>query len=178
MLSNKKNCPLLYETLVNEIDNSPEKSYYVETDSRKVTRKTTVCPIDDSKLPPNWKGITAAICVQRIGYRYHKQTTQTAYFFVKGTVPSAQVAAALVRRHWEIENGLHRTKDVIYREDKNRIKNKERAANWSLLLNFTYNSFIFMGFKSVTIAIEKLANQVQELYHFATQTHYEKFCSC
>ena len=174
-MPNKKNCSLLYQLLENEIDNSPEKSSYVETDARKVTRKTTICPIDDRKLPTNWKGITAAICVQRMGYRYHKKTTQTAYFFVKGTVPSAQAAAALVRRHWQIENGLHRTKDVIYHEDKNRIRNKERAANWSLLLNITFNSFIFMGFKSVTIAIERLANKVQELYHFTTQTHYEKF---
>ncbi len=40
---------------------------------------------------------------------------------------SAKRFGALVRGHWDIENGSHRQRDVLWGEDRQRMKNHTRA---------------------------------------------------
>lgn len=50
--------------------------------------------------------------------------------------PAAELFAAAVRRHWHIENGLHWTLDVVFREDKLRSKEKNGIHNLGLIRRF------------------------------------------
>ena len=42
----------------------------------------------------------------------------------------------MVRRHWHIENGLHWTLDIVFREDKLRSKEKNGIHNLGLIRRF------------------------------------------
>lgn len=50
--------------------------------------------------------------------------------------PIAELFATAVRRHWHIENGLHWTLDVVFREDKLRLKEKNGIHNLGLMRRF------------------------------------------
>ena len=67
-----------------------------------------------------------------------------------------------IRGHWQIENNLHRTKDVFQNEDKNMIKNKRLAENVSMLQTVTINLIRRFGMSSVKMANEKYANRVKQ----------------
>jgi len=54
---------------------------------------------------------------------------------------SAQDFLAVVRRHWDIENGLHWGLDVIFREDDCRSRKDHGPENLALLRRFCVNTF-------------------------------------
>lgn len=54
---------------------------------------------------------------------------------------SAQELLTVVRRHWDIENGLHWPLDVIFREDECRTRKDHGPENLALLRRFCVNTF-------------------------------------
>lgn len=57
-------------------------------------------------------------------------------YFLCSIKPVAELFAVAVRRHWHIENGLHWTLDVVFREDKLRSKEKNGVHNLGLIRRF------------------------------------------
>lgn len=53
----------------------------------------------------------------------------------------AQDFLAVVRRHWDIENGLHWELDVVFREDDCRSRKDHGPENLALLRRFCVNTF-------------------------------------
>ena len=76
-------------------------------------------------------GIAILIC-QRDG----KETTQTRYYISSLGLGVKQFARA-VRSHWSIENSLHWSLDVTYREDQSRIRHQHLRENFAWLNRFT-----------------------------------------
>ena len=54
---------------------------------------------------------------------------------------SAQELLAIVRRHWDVENGLHWQLDVVFREDDCRTRKDHGPENLALLRRFCVNTF-------------------------------------
>tara|TARA_B100000378_G_scaffold120834_1_gene97279 strand:- start:7873 stop:8139 length:267 start_codon:yes stop_codon:yes gene_type:complete len=52
---------------------------------------------------------------------------------------SAEPAAAIVRGHWAIENTLHWTLDVVFREDQSRLRKGNGAVNMAIVSHFAIN---------------------------------------
>ena len=76
-------------------------------------------------------------------------------------LPAKEFATG-IRGHWQIENNLHRVKDVFQNEDKNVIKNIKLARNVSILQSVVINLFRRAGIKSIKMGNEKYANKVLE----------------
>ena len=57
-----------------------------------------------------------------------KTSTEQRYF-ATSLVVDAEVLAGAVRGHWGVENGLHWTLDVAFREDESRTRVDHAAAN-------------------------------------------------
>lgn len=57
-------------------------------------------------------------------------------YYLCSIPPIAELFATAVRRHWHIENGLHWTLDVVFREDKLRSKEKNGVHNLGLIRRF------------------------------------------
>lgn len=62
----------------------------------------------------------------------------TRYFISSATL-SAQTAAKAVRGHWMIENALHWTLDVIFKDDQSRLRKGHGARNMAVVRHFAIN---------------------------------------
>jgi predicted transposase YbfD/YdcC len=96
----------------------------------------------------NYPHIKSFIKVERIGYRGDKEYNQTLYYISSKRL-DAEMFAKRIQEHWLIENQVHWVKDVIFREDKSRIKNKEVAGKFSLLITLILNVYRSWGFISI-----------------------------
>jgi predicted transposase YbfD/YdcC len=188
----KGNCQALLRCAKTTIEASEAVSIDTTTDNRGVTRTVNVCAVNEKILPKNWVGVTGFIKVTRTGKRkpskkkHGKRVVipkdndgtfcETVYYVVIKEIPTVKECARSVKGHWGIENDTHRNKDVILNEDKNKIRDCDRAANLSQIFNLVLNLFKFIGFKSLTLAIEAVAHDIKRLYEgISTCSSYVKF---
>ena len=61
-------------------------------------------------------------------------TTVETRFFITSLPAEAKLFAEAVRGHWSVENQLHWTLDVVFREDDSRIRKDNGPANFAILL--------------------------------------------
>jgi predicted transposase YbfD/YdcC len=85
----------------------------------------------------DWAGLKAFGCIR--SSRTIKDVTTTVYrYFLTSLTDTAQFACS-VREHWGIENNLHWTLDVAFREDYARNRKDHSAANLAVLRKITLN---------------------------------------
>jgi predicted transposase YbfD/YdcC len=117
-----------------------------------------------------YKGIVCFVVLRRWGYRKGKRFQKakpyekTHYYILSRKMESAQQAAGLIRKHWRIENRLHWVKDVLMKEDKNRIRHHQAAKNVSLLKNIVLNLTRAKGFTSLKATTQRYTHNIKELY--------------
>ncbi len=104
---------------------------------REETRIYVQLPVPNT-LPgrERWAGLkTIGIAVLSC-LREGKETTQMRYYISSLGLGVKQFARA-VRSHWSIENSLHWSLDVTYREDQLRIRHQHLRENFAWLNRFT-----------------------------------------
>lgn len=73
-------------------------------------------------------------------------------YYITSLSCSAKDIASYVRQHWRIENGLHWTLDVAFREDYSRKRTGNSAQNYSLLNRIALN--LLKNEKSVKVGVK------------------------
>jgi predicted transposase YbfD/YdcC len=96
----------------------------------------------------NYPHIKSFIKVERTGFRGNKEYSQTLYY-ISSKKLSAEIFAEKIQEHWLIENQVHWVKDVIFNEDKSRIRGVEVAPKFSLLVTVALNIYRNWGFVSI-----------------------------
>ena len=76
--------------------------------------------------------------------------------------------AAKIRGDWLIENQVHWVKDVIFNEDKSKIRKLQAARNLSLLYTIIMNVYRSFGFYSIKQGIYWLGNNWDKIVAFST----------
>jgi len=82
----------------------------------------------------NWPDLKSIIRMERETTQKQnlKQTSQTSYF-----ISSAKLSATkfnqVIREHWAIENNLHWSLDVLFKEDQSLKKNGNSAKNFNII---------------------------------------------
>lgn len=79
------------------------------------------------------------------------------YYISSKVLPSKKIAPK-IRGHWLIENQVHWVKDVIFNEDKSKIRELQAARNLSLLYTIIMNLYRSFGFDSIKQGIYWLGN--------------------
>lgn len=97
-------------------------------------RKCTVAHDLDwlNEQHPDWPKFQTIIKIE--SHRsYGEKHEQHTRYFVSTAKLSANKALGVVRSHWAIENNLHYTLDVVFKEDEHQLKSKSAAANLNII---------------------------------------------
>jgi predicted transposase YbfD/YdcC len=68
-----------------------------------------------------WRDVRSIVMVYRATTRNGKLTEETSYY-ISSLPPKVKKIARYIRGHWGIENTLHWTLDVVFAEDRSRIR--------------------------------------------------------
>jgi predicted transposase YbfD/YdcC len=94
--------------------------------------------IDWFQDKPLWKGLASVGLVESTR-TVHGQRTIERRLFLSSLPLDAQTFAQAVRQHWAIENPLHWSLDVTFREDQSRARTRYAAQNLATLRRLALN---------------------------------------
>lgn len=87
---------------------------------------------DPEGLPTEWLDVAAVVQVNREREVAGKRAV-TSHYYITSHAGTAADFARWVRGHWGIENGLHWVLDVVFREDRSRIRAENAGANLAMI---------------------------------------------
>jgi len=87
---------------------------------------------DPEGLPTEWLDVAAVVQVNR-EREVRGERTVTSHYYIASHDGTAAEFAGWVRGHWGIENGLHWVLDVVFREDRSRIRAENAGANLAMI---------------------------------------------
>lgn len=79
-----------------------------------------------------WDGLKN-LCKVSCEIYYEGRTTQETRYYITSLETGASELLDITRKHWSIENKLHRSLDMIFKEDAAQEHNRNAAANLSIL---------------------------------------------
>lgn len=129
---------------------------------RKEKRTIRVFFNDGRHIPKGWKKVNRIIEITNEGQREGKDYFKRHYYISSLKFNSAKLFSTGIRSHWEIENNLHRVKDVILNEDDSLIVEKRISANLSLIKSVAISVFRIKGYRSIKYALERYRNKVED----------------
>lgn len=104
-------------------------------ETRRYWQSTDIAWFEDKA---KWKGLASFGMVESIRQEKGKRTIERRLYL--SSLPlNAERFARAVRGHWGIENSLHWSLDVTFREDDNRARTKNAAQNLATLRRLTLN---------------------------------------
>lgn len=129
---------------------------------RKEKRTVRLFLSNDKHIPTDWKKVNRIIEITNEGKRDGKAYFEKHYYISSLNQNNAQIFGKGIRKHWCIENNLHRVKDVIQNEDGSLILEKRISANLSLIKSVAISVFRVKGFTSIKYALERYRNKVED----------------
>jgi predicted transposase YbfD/YdcC len=123
-----------WKTLPYEQVRSIEKGH-----GRIETREVYVIrDIDWLEQKKEWSNLSAIIMVKSQREIKDKKNIEKR-FYITSSKAQIENIAKLIRGHWGIENGLHWTLDVGFREDRQVARNRNLARNLAMLRRISFN---------------------------------------
>jgi predicted transposase YbfD/YdcC len=106
----------------------------IEKDHGRMERRsvTTVTALDWLEGKKAWKDLATIIryrCSRTVG----DSTTITDRYYISSMESSAEVLGRIIRGHWSIENRLHWSLDVLFREDASQVRKGRAPENLNIL---------------------------------------------
>jgi predicted transposase YbfD/YdcC len=100
----------------------------------------------------DWKDLKSIVMV-RSTRETKKNVTVENRFYITNLSPDPKLAAHAIRSHWAVENNLHWTLDVAFREDASPIREKIAVENIGLVRKIALNLLqtVKKGFKDMSI---------------------------
>ena len=85
-----------------------------------------------------WKNLKSLVMVESTREIKDQKMTEHRYYLASFAA-NAELAAQAVRNHWGIENTLHWSLDVTFREDDSRVRVGHASENLALVRKMTHN---------------------------------------
>ena len=99
---------------------------------RVETRTCTMAAADWIEKRDSWMGLKNLFKIDSEVY-YEGKTTQEIRYYLTSLSTDASELLGIARKHWSIENGLHRSLDMVFKEDSAQEHDRNAAANLSVL---------------------------------------------
>lgn len=87
---------------------------------------------DPPGLPACWPEAAAVVLVNRVREVGGERTCTSHYYLTSYAGTGAEIAG-VTRGHWDIENGLHWVLDVVFHEDRSRVRQGHAGANLAMI---------------------------------------------
>jgi predicted transposase YbfD/YdcC len=88
---------------------------------------------------PDWTDLTSIGMVEANSEASDGTTTSQTRYYIASFHAEAPLFAKASRQHWGVENGLHWTLDVVFREDECRIRSGNGPANFATVRHMAIN---------------------------------------
>lgn len=85
-----------------------------------------------------WKDLKSLVMIESTREVKDQKTTENRYYLAS-IAPNAEIASQAVRNHWGVENSLHWSLDVTFREDDSRVRVGHASENLALVRKMTHN---------------------------------------
>lgn len=151
LLAVKDNQPSLHtaiKKLIHESDDADFHRDFTEElevsnkgHGREEARRCWVCS-DLSRLNydiSNWKDIRSIVIVESERKLNGESSTVEQRVYISSIAQSAKYFLNASRSHWHIENKLHWSLDVSFREDESRLRKGDGAENFSIIRRIALN---------------------------------------
>jgi predicted transposase YbfD/YdcC len=149
LISVKDNQPKLSAAVMDTFDSAlaerrwPEGTYTKTEEKghgRTEVRQCWVLDVDDSfPEQARWKGLAKIVYVERECTVGGNTSVGMRLFITSRASLTATEALAAVRSHWQIENKVHWTLDVAFREDESRLRAENAAENLAVVRHVALN---------------------------------------
>lgn len=123
-----------------------QHDFYQEIDSghgRIETRKAYIIEFNQYKkdIPSGkqWKKLANIVMVESTREGKEINTNDCRFFITSCTQTSAEKLLTATRKHWGVENALHWTLDVTFREDESRIRKEAAPENYAIFRHIALN---------------------------------------
>jgi predicted transposase YbfD/YdcC len=150
LLAVKANQPTLRAEMERYFAEAPASALdtFVEVDKghgriehRTITVAKDVDWLDGDRRFPGELRLPAVACIIRVTSRTElkDRCRLDTRYFISSAPLDARRAAAVVRGHWAIENSLHWTLDVVFKDDQSRLRKGHGANNMAVVRHFAIN---------------------------------------
>ena len=85
-----------------------------------------------------WANLQSIVKIESTRIIGEKETKESRYF-ITDLEPKAKNLLLAIRSHWSIENSLHWTLDMTFREDESRIRKKNAPENMAIIRRLVLN---------------------------------------
>ena len=156
--NNQKNLLNAIQTILSET--SPNEIRYSATTEkghgRIETRKCEVInKLDFLDEKEHWAGLKSIARVMASREINGKKTSEER-LYISSVESDAKDFNSFIRQHWGVENSLHWTLDVTFREDAQRKRNGHAASNFALVEKIALNLLKSEGSKNMSIKSKRL----------------------
>jgi predicted transposase YbfD/YdcC len=122
-------------------DTTPDIDSLTTTDGghgRIETRCYQALAADEIPELAQWPGCQSAAMVTSIREMGDKKSIESRYY-ISSLPPDVDRLAKAIRGHWSIENSLHWVLDVVFDEDRSRVRTGESPENVAILRHMAIN---------------------------------------
>lgn len=107
---------------------------------RTERRRYFIKPVTQFSNLSKWKNAQYVVAVERIrSINGTEKVSTEIHYYITSAKDSSEFLASCIRKHWNVENKLHWSLDVSFREDSNRTTHDNAALNLSILRKFALN---------------------------------------
>lgn len=87
-----------------------------------------------------WSGLNSFVCIE--SEIYNKSTKKIASetrYYISSLQADAELLNKSIRKHWSVENNLHWTLDVLFKEDASKKRIGDEATNFNIIRKLALN---------------------------------------